>query len=133
MPADVEVIGTEPELQGLCCEELICEGFVADGKLEADANVVFIRAGGFWHRLVIDAGVVFWRKQEQEPTPWVVPEKDWFYPHRNVAEEFGLSGQEIDSIRIGRQNDAVEVLVCFRNGKSFALKNANDASSFAVD
>jgi hypothetical protein len=36
----MEIVGRAPELAGLLCDALICEGFAHNGKLVASANVV---------------------------------------------------------------------------------------------
>ena len=132
MTLDVEVIGNEPPLVGSVCQALLCEGFEFKGKFESPSNVVYVRVTNNWHRLVIDAGVVFWRAQNEEPKPWAVPEKGYAYPHRNLGEEFHLVGELISSVHVSRHIDVVEVTLHFLNGKRFTLVNSNDISTFTV-
>jgi hypothetical protein len=42
----MEIVGRAPDLAGLLCDALICEGFVHHGKLVANANVVYLCFAG---------------------------------------------------------------------------------------
>ena len=64
----MKIVGRAPELAGLLCEAFICEGFVHNGELVANANVVYRCFASAWRTLVIDCGVIIWRPSSSQPS-----------------------------------------------------------------
>jgi len=132
MSEQAVIHGAEPNLSGEICKALICEGYVFQGELVSEAIKVFLQVDTVWHCFLIDAGVVFWRTQEETPRPWAVPEEQWDYPHRNVGAEFGLNGHRILSTATKRSGARVTIELLFDSGARFRLEDENDSTSFSV-
>jgi len=37
-----------------------CDGLIGLGRTRGELELLFLRAGGIWHRLFLDEGVLFW-------------------------------------------------------------------------
>ena len=127
-----ETHGSAPEAGGQPLEGLVCESFEFNGRVESPANVVYVKLSGVWHRLSIDAGVVFWRVESSPPSPWAVPAEGWNYPHRDVGAEFELVGLSVSATQASQSQGRAMVELAFANGKRFIVSNENDASSFRL-
>ena len=59
-----------PEVTGAVCDALLVQAHYYRGQLVNEANVLFLRlAGGPWHRIFIEAGVVFWQTVDALDSP----------------------------------------------------------------
>jgi len=128
----MEIIGHPPELVGLPCESLICEGFVNHGKRVADANIVYLRFAGTWHKMSIDGGVVFWRKLDRPPEPWRVEHEDWGYPQVDVGAAAGIVGHSLKLYRMTTRATGAQVSFEFDNGRRIAIENEEDRSTYRI-
>jgi hypothetical protein len=128
----MEIIGHPPELVGLPCESLICEGFVNNGRRVADANIVYLRFAGTWHKMSIDGGVVFWRKLDRAPEPWRVENADWGYPQVDVGAAAGIVGRSLKHYRMTTRAAGAQVSFEFDNGRRVAIENEEDRSTYRI-
>jgi hypothetical protein len=128
----MEIIGHPPELVGLPCESLICEGFVNNGRRVADANIVYLRFAGTWHKMSIDGGVVFWRKLDRAPEPWRVENADWGYPQVDVGAAAGIVGRSLRHYRMTTGAAGAQVSFEFDNGRRVAIENEEDRSTYRI-
>jgi hypothetical protein len=129
----MEIVGRAPDLVGLLCDAFICEGFVHNGKLVANANVVHLCFAGVWHKLTIDCGVIFWRRSEKKPVPWSILSEGWECPHVDVGAIAGIVGHRLEDYRMATTNAGGQVIFLFDNGRKIAINNENDRSSFQMD
>ena len=97
MTTTVEMHGEIPNIVGHKCEGLQSQGLI-HGHESIQDSVLFIKANGVWHRLVIDYGVVFWRRQDDEPHSWSTPAEGFHFPVRDVVQTAGLLGLRFESI-----------------------------------
>ena len=59
-----------PEVTGAVCDALLVQAHYYRGQLVNEANVLFLRlAEGPWHRIFIEAGVVFWQTVDALDSP----------------------------------------------------------------
>ena len=61
-----------PNVAGETCEALLLQAHYYRGQLVNEANVLFLRlagGGGGWHRIFIEADVVFWHTVEALDSP----------------------------------------------------------------
>ena len=65
----LEIDGIPPKLTGQLCEELFCQQYWYQGKLAQEVDALFLKVNGHWHQLYFDAGIVFWRLQQEAPVP----------------------------------------------------------------
>lgn len=128
----MEQVGQAPELAGLVCEAFICEGFVSKSKLMANANVVYLRFDGTWHKLIIDCGVILWWPVRGEPSPWAIASEGWEYPHVNVGILADVVGHRLSDYRMETVVEGGRVIFYFDNDRTITINNENDASSFRI-
>lgn len=132
MVAREQLNGDPPELAGKACEGFLCESFVHEGKLEANANVTHLKFAGAWHRLYFEPGLIFWRASSSDPTAWAVPEEGWSYPHTDIAELAGLIGEVLQTYEMDVGDSSARVTFRFRNGKQVVIEDEDDRTSFRV-
>jgi hypothetical protein len=59
-----------PDVTGDVCHALLVQAHYYRGQLVTEANVLFLRlAEGPWHRIFIEAGVVFWHTVDALDSP----------------------------------------------------------------
>lgn len=59
-----------PDVSGEVCEGLLLQAHYYRGQLVNEANVLFLKLGrGGWHRIFIEAGVVFWHTVDALDSP----------------------------------------------------------------
>ena len=127
----LEIVGSAPELAGGRCDAFICDGFVHKGELIANANVVHICVGGEWHRLIIDYGVIIWRRSDGRPS--LHPGFDNFeYPQFDVGAIAGIIGHRLESYSMEADTVRGRVDFLFDNGSRIAIVNESDRSTFEI-
>ena len=132
MVAAEHLNGEPPRLDGKACEGFLCESYVYEGKLEASANVTYLKFGGTWHRLYFEPGLIFWRVSRSDPMAWAVAQEGWDYPHTDIAELAGLLGQVLESYEMEAGDSNARVTFRFRNGKQVVIEDEGDCSNFRI-
>ncbi|MES2197708.1 MAG: hypothetical protein V4517_25090 [Pseudomonadota bacterium] len=128
----MEIVGRAPELAGLQCEAFICQAFVYKGELASNAHVVYLCFAGEWQTLSIDCGVIFWRRSVGRPEPWMVASEGWEYPHVDVGAIADVIGQRLKNYRMAANGSEGQVMFLFDNGRTIAINNENDVSTFQI-
>jgi hypothetical protein len=128
----MEIVGQAPELAGLQCNALICEGFVHNGRPVANANVVYLCFAHEWHKLVIDCGVIIWRPWEGQPTPGRIESMGWEYPHVDIGTVAGIVGHRLEFYKMATAPAAGRVIFVFDNGRKITINNENDRSAYQI-
>jgi hypothetical protein len=129
----MEIVGRAPELAGLLCDALLCEGFAHNGKLVSNANVVHLCFAGGWHKLVIDCGVIIWRPSVGQPNPWMLVSEGWEYPDVDVGAIAGVVGHRLEDYRMATTVTGAQVMFVFDNGRTITINNENDLSTFQIN
>ena len=87
----LEIDGIPPRLTDQLCEELLCQQYWYQGKLAQEVDALFLKVNGRWHQLYFDAGIVFWRIQQEAPVLVEQQARSPFaYPLINLGEKFGI-------------------------------------------
>ena len=87
----LEIDGLPPRLINQLCEELICQQYWYQGKLAQEVDTLFLKVNERWHQLYFDAGIVFWRIQQEAPVPVEQQAGSPFaYPLINIGEQFAI-------------------------------------------
>jgi hypothetical protein len=129
----MEMVGHAPQLAGLLCEAFICEGYVYNGDLIANANVVCLRFSGAWHKLVIDCGVIIWRPFRDEPGASAIAGEGWEYPYVYVGAIAGVVGRRLKEYRMETGAAKGKVAFVFDNDRAITIDNESDVSTFRID
>ncbi len=128
----MEIIGQPPELAGLKCDALICEGFVLKGQTVTNANVVHLCFADTWHELILDHGVIIWRRTEKAPEPWAISEAGWDYPHVDVGTAADVVGHCLEKYDMKGTPCGCQVTFLFDNGRSVIIDNVQDQSEYQI-
>ncbi|HXH82618.1 MAG TPA: hypothetical protein VNN07_06780 [Candidatus Tectomicrobia bacterium] len=82
-----------PDVAGRVCEALLVQAYYYRGRLVSDANALFLRvAGGGWHRIFIDGGVLFWQAVDGLDSP---DQDRHHYALSDLAAAHGLAGKRV--------------------------------------
>ena len=128
--SELAVQGEWPRLQGHACDALVVEEYWHEGLLDAPANVVWLRSGPNWHRLVIDCGVVFWRRSGPGPTAYSMPELQADVRLKDIGDELGLLGKPIDDVGGVPIPGGAEVWIQLQAGPRITFRNLNDRTIY---
>jgi len=128
----MEIVGNPPNLAGLLCEAFICEGFIHKAELVADANIVYLCFAGIWHKLVLDHGVIIWRRLTEAPIPEAINDVAFQYPEADVGALAGVVGHRLEDYRMQSNTVTAEVAFSFENGRAIIINNANDRSTWRI-
>jgi hypothetical protein len=129
---EAQIIGQPPELAGLQCAGVLCQAFVCDGRLIESANVIYLKFADAWHRLNIDAGVIFWKRSDGAPSSWAIEKKGWEYPLVDVGGSAGVVGELLDHYEMSRTSTGGRVVFVFANGRRIIIDSVGDRSSYHV-
>ena len=128
----MEVVGKPPKLTGLICEAFICESFVHKGQLAANANLVYLCFADIWHKLVLDYGVIIWRRPAEAPTPKAIDDLGYQSAHADIGALAGVIGHRLEDYRMQSDSITAEVVFSFENGRAIIIQNANDRSTWRI-
>lgn len=129
-PSGVETIGEQPRLAGCVLDALVVEEYWHAGALDIPANVIWLRVDAKWHRLCIDCGVVFWRRDDLGPKPYDKPDSYGSVRLTDLGQSLGLAGEAIASIEARSIHPRVEVIVRFASGKVIGFRDADDRTTY---
>jgi hypothetical protein len=124
--------GSAPALAGRTCQAFICQQFVADGRIEDEANVTFLQFDDEWFRLYFEPGLIFWRSGIPTPHPWEVPEQRWNFPHVDLGKVAAVIGQRLTRYDMWPTNDSARVSFEFDNGRHILIEHKNDRGRYVV-
>ena len=126
----LEIDGIPPKLSNQVCEALICQQYWYQGKLEQEVDALFIKVNEHWHRLYFDAGIVFWRIQEDAPKPVESQATDPFvYPLIDVSEKFDIKNCIITDYATEPMLEGVQVSIVFENKGSLIITHSDNKTA----
>lgn len=130
--SEPNVIGEWPELSGQVLEQLLCQEFWYDGKLEEPANAVGMVVGGEWYRLIIDSGTIFVRKGERLTPGPNQPGGLIQYKIVDVSQNEGLGGSTIAGFDKRALPSGAEVALTLADGRKLAFVNQDEVTSYQL-
>ena len=88
-------------------------------------------AGGDWHRIVLDSGIIFWhiRKELSLPTPEEDSGQYGQHPIVDLGMTYDLISRRIVSVGLSEEVDADELVITFDNGFAVALRASRDVDA----
>ena len=129
----LEVIGTQPDIVGKHCEEMIAVEYWHEGKLVDSANEVYLKFEGPWHHLCFDSGIIFWRDNVHAPQSFEAPEIDASYRAFDLAEVHGLRGAKLTSLEAEPLEAGSQVRFGVEGDKQITFRGMNnDVSTYSV-
>ncbi len=121
----LEINGDPPDLAGRVCERLVFSEYRYNGALEDTAHQTFLRFDGIWHLLYFDCGMIFWRTDEDGPTPvaWSEDGSDFDFSVVDLGNEFGVVGVQLVGYDMDIRLGETAVTFRFDNGVTFSAIN----------
>ncbi len=127
---ELEIHGNPPSLADKTCDQLLVEQYWHKGTLSEPANVIYFRCGNIWHRLTFDHGIIFWREQPEEPTPYSMNEFCSETRMSDLGEQLQLQGQRFVSCIARMVPGGSEVVFEFQGGRVLTFQNISDHTSW---
>ena len=123
----LEISGIQPRLNGQECQELICQQYWQQGELEKAVDMLFIKANDRWHQLYFENGVIYWRLQEEAPTPFGEKQDDPFkYPHIDLATKYGIRNLTMEDCESHALVDGARVVITFEQAGKLVVSCVDD-------
>ena len=108
-----------PDIAGLVCEELLVQAHYYRGRLADDAQIVFLRpTTGGWHRIFIEAGVVFWQIVDGVDSP---DQDRHHYTLTDLAAAHGLAGKRLVGATTVDRGESQELHLVFEDAPRVIL------------
>lgn len=115
--------GIPPKLAGRECQELICQQYYQNGKLVQEVDVLCVKANEKWYELYFENSTVFWRPQNEGPTPNDIKDGDPFtYPLIDLGNKYNIKGQIILDYESASLADGVKVSFLFEKGDKIVAR-----------
>lgn len=127
---EFEVQGQWPSINGEIVDALLCQEYYYEGALAEPANVIYFKVGSVWHRLTLDCGVIFWRREEVGPEAYAAPEINAEYKIIDLGTRLGIVGSVIITLEPSPVPGGVGVSVLFSNGRRTFFKNQDDVTTY---
>ena len=120
-----------PEVTGETCEALLLQAHYDRGQLVNEANVLFLRlAGGRWHRIFIEAGVIFWHTVEALDSP---DGDRHHYTVTDLGALHGLVGKRLVGLTTADVPAGGELRLRFDGEACVAFRHADGRSRVVVE
>ena len=120
-----------PELAGEVCQALLLQAHYYRGQLVNEANVLFLRAGrDGWHRIFIEAGVVFWHIVAELDSP---DGDRHHYTVTDLGAAHGLVGRRLLGVTTTDVPAGSELRLHFAGGARVSLRHVEGRSRVLVD
>lgn len=92
--------------------------------------MIWLRFHAVWYELFFDVGSVFWRIANDTPKAYKMTELNAEVRPVDLANEFGLIGDQLTSYAATHILNGIEVSFTFESGKSLAFRNVNDRTHY---
>ncbi len=129
---ELTVIGDWPELSGQVLDQVLCQEFWCEGKLEEPAYAVGLVVSGEAYRLRLNAGTIFLRKGERLDTLPNQPNGMIQYKVVDLSETEGLGGATIAGFEKRALPSGTEVAITFEDGRRLSFVNRDEVTSYQL-
>ena len=119
-----------PEIAGAVCDAVFVQAYYYRGKLVSEANALFLqlRDSG-WHRIFIDAGIVFWQRVDGLDSP---DQDRHHYTLTDLGTLHGFTGKRVQSVRTVDLPSGGELQLSFDGAPSLVYRTAGSVSRVIV-
>lgn len=121
-----------PELAGQICLQFLSQEYWCGGDRVSPANALLLHLqDGGWHRFFIDAGVVFWRSQSDQP---LLPPSvgDHMYTLADLGERHRITGHTLLAVRATDLPGGGEIRLEFSDAPSVILRDQQDKTELEI-
>lgn len=120
-----------PEVSGAVCHALLVQAHYYRGQLVNEANVLFLRlAEGPWHRIFIEAGVVFWQTVDALDSP---DQDRHHYTLTDLGAIHGLVGRRLVDVTTAAVPSGGELRLLFSGDACVSLRHVDGRSRVVVE
>ena len=121
-----------PDLAGQECEALLLQAHYYRGQLVNEANVLFLRLTGsaLWHRIFIEAGVLFWHTVDALDSP---DGDRHHYTVTDLGADHGLVGARLLGLTTADIPAGGELRLHFAGGTRVRMSHVEGRSRVVVD
>ena len=120
-----------PEVTGRVCRALLLQAHYYRGQLVNEANALFLRlAEGPWHRIFIEAGVVFWQMVDSLDSP---DQDRHHYTMTDLGAVHGLVGRRLVDVTTADVPAGGELRLLFSGEVCVSLRHVDGRSRVAVE
>jgi hypothetical protein len=129
--ARLTVHETLPDVAGELCEALLLQSHYYRGQLVNEANVLFLRlAPSGWHRIFIDAGLVFWQTVDGLDSP---DQDRHHYTLTDLGAHHGVAGKRVAGVTIADLSAGGELRLLFTDDIRVSVRHVDGRSQVVVD
>ncbi|WP_462158267.1 hypothetical protein [Pseudoalteromonas sp. GB56] len=126
----IEVNGDWPNLEGKVLDDLVCVECRYNENDVERANSIYLKCEESWYRLYFDCGIIFWRKADEGPTDYDMPEFESTFRNVLVGDIIGVNGLKICSVTVKSFDYGSEVQFVFENKQQITFFDVNDVSDY---
>ena len=120
-----------PDVTGEVCHALLLQAHYYRGQLVNEANVLFLRlAEGPWHRIFIEAGVVFWQTVDALDSP---DQDRHHYTLTDLGAVHGLVGKRLVDVTTADVPAGGELRLLFSGDVCVSVRHVDGRSRVAVE
>ena len=120
-----------PEVTGAMCDALLVQAHYYRGQLVNEANVLFLRlAEGPWHRIFIEAGVVFWQTVDALDSP---DQDRHHYTLTDLGAIHRLVGRRLVDVTTADVPSGGELRLLFSGDACVSLRHVDGRSRVVVE
>jgi tetratricopeptide (TPR) repeat protein len=119
-----------PNVTGEACEALLLQAHYYRGQLVNEASVLFLRLAGGWHRIFIEAGVVFWHTVDSLDSP---DADRHHYTVTDLGAGHGLVGKRLIGITTADVPAGGELRLLFSGDLRVSLRHVDGRSRVVVE
>jgi hypothetical protein len=121
----LEINGIPPRLTNQLCKELLCQQYWYHGKLAQEVDALYFKVNERWHQLYFDAGMVFWRIQQEAPIEQQAG-TTFAYPLINIGEKFGIKNCIIADCITEPLNEGARVTMVFEDKGALFITHSDN-------
>jgi hypothetical protein len=120
-----------PEVTGQVCRALLVQAHYYRGQLVNEASVLFLRlAEGPWHRIFIEAGVVFWQMVDSLDSP---DQDRHHYTMTDLGAVHGLAGRRLVAVTTADVPAGGELRLLFSGDVCVSVRHVAGRSRVVVE
>lgn len=120
-----------PDVADAVCEAVLVQAYYYRGRLVSEANVLFLRLGDGWHRVFIEAGVVFWQRVEALDSAGEYDRHH--YPLTDLGAAYGFAGKRLSGITAVDLPSGGELRLSFMGAPTLVFRNVDAESRVIIE
>ena len=121
-----------PEENEEILQEIFARAYIYRNRVQETLCQIYLRINSIWYSIVIDAGDVFGRKENEPPVSFEEGNGEFAYPVFKTKEMKLLENQKIKNIEMKRSGGIVLIVISFNNGVNATIQEDNDTCKLFI-